>query len=144
MLKILIERKWKKSEYSIGRLYVNGDKWCNSLEPTDRGLVSSMPTEQIKQLKVEGKTAIPLGKYIVTMTYSPKFRKELPLINDIKCFSRVLIHAGNYPKDTKACIIPGLNSQVGMVTNSTYWTNRLIDKIRDAVNHGEIVTLEIK
>ena len=143
MLKVLLDRRWAKPDYSIGRWYVNGELWCNTLEPTDRGLVSSMSTEEIKKIKVKGKTAIPKGKYQITMSYSPKFKRYLPLINDIKCFSRVLVHVGNYPKDTEACVLLGKNNKVGMVSNSTYWVNKFVEKVNETINHGEIVTLEI-
>ena len=143
MLKVLLDRRWAKPDYSIGRWYVNGELWCNTLEPTDRGLYSYMSTEEIKKIKVIGKTAIPKGKYQITMSYSPKFKRYLPLINDIKCFSRVLVHVGNYPKDTEACIILGKNNKVGMVSNSTYWVNKFVEKVNEAINHGEIVSLEI-
>lgn len=143
MLKVLLDRKWRKDEYSIGRLYVNGELWCNTLEPTDRGLTSSMSTELIKKIKVKGKTAIPLGKYYITMSYSSKFKMELPLINDIKCFSRVLVHIGNYPKDTEACILLGNNNKVGMVSNSTFWVKKFVNKVKEAINHGEMVILEV-
>lgn len=143
MLKCLLDRKWAKPNYSIGRWYVNGELWCNTLEPTDRGLYSYMSTEEIKKIKINGKTAIPKGKYQITMSYSPKFKRYLPLINDIKCFSRVLVHIGNYPKDTEACILLGKNDKVGMVSNSTYWVNKFVEKVNEAINRGEMVTLEI-
>lgn len=143
MLRLTVDRAWKKADYTISRFYVNGERWCECLEDTDRGLKSSMPTEEIKAKKVYGKTAIPSGKYMVTFTYSPKFRKYLPLVNDVKCFSGIRIHAGNTNKDTEGCILLGKNSKVGMVTNSTYWTDKLIGAIKNAVDHGEIVMLEI-
>ena len=143
MLRLLADRAWGKPEYTISRFFVNGERWCECLEDTNRGLKSTMSTEEIKAKKVYGKTAIPSGKYRVTYTYSPKFKKYLPLVNDVPCFSGIRFHAGNTNKDTEGCLLLGKNSKVGMVTNSTYWTNKLIDKIRDAINHGEIVTLEI-
>lgn len=144
MLRLLVDRAWKKADYTISRFFVNNERWCEALEDTDRGLKTSMPTTEIKAKKVYGKTAIPSGKYQVTLTYSPKFKKYLPLVNDVPCFSGIRFHAGNTAKDSEGCILLGKNTKVGMVTNSTYWTNKLIDKVRDAINHGEIVTLEIK
>lgn len=144
MMRILIDRAWKKADYTISRLFVDGERWCEALEDTDRGLKDTMRTEEIKAKKIYGKTAIPSGKYVVTMTYSPKFRRNLPLINDVKCFSGIRIHAGNTNQDTSGCILPGKNSKVGMVTDSTYWTDRLILAIKQTIDRGEIVLLEIK
>ena len=65
MLKLLLTRNWKKSEYTIGRLSVRGEFFCNTLEDTVRDLT--------KTEKVYGKTAIPAGTYEVSMNIiSPK------------------------------------------------------------------------
>lgn len=144
MMRLMIDRAWKKADYTISRFFVNDERWCEALEDTDRGLASSMPISEVKAKKVYGKTAIPSGKYQVTLTYSPKFRKYLPLVNDVKCFSGIRFHAGNTNRDTEGCILLGKNTKVGMVTNSAYWTDRLIGAVRNAIEHGEIVTLEIK
>ena len=144
MMRILIDRAWKKADYTISRLFVDGERWCEALEDTDRGLKDSMRTEEIKAKKIYGKTAIPSGKYVVTMTYSPKFRRNLPLVNDVKCFSGIRIHAGNTNQDTSGCILPGKNTKVGMVTDSTYWTDRLINAIKLSIDRGEMVLIEIK
>lgn len=143
MLRLMIDRAWKKADYTISRFFVNDERWCECLEDTDRGLASSMSISEVKAKKVYGKTAIPSGKYQVTLTYSQKFRKYLPLVNDVKCFSGIRFHAGNTNRDTEGCILLGKNTKVGMVTNSAYWTDRLIGAIRNAIDHGEIVTLEI-
>lgn len=142
-MRLMIDRAWKKADYTISRFFVNDERWCECLEDTDRGLTSSMSISEVKAKKVYGRTAIPSGKYQVTLTYSPKFRKYLPLVNDVKCFSGIRFHAGNTNRDTEGCILLGKNTKVGMVTNSAYWTDRLIGAVRNAIDHGEIVTLEI-
>lgn len=92
-MEILIDRKWKKADYTISKVYVNGkDFGCNALEDTDRGLDQSMPIAQIAKLKIYGKTAIPTGRYLVTYTYSNRFKKYLPYINNTKGFEGVRIH----------------------------------------------------
>lgn len=144
MMRLMIDRAWKKADYTISRFFVNDERWCECLEDTDRGLKDTMRTEEIKAKKVFGKTAIPTGKYVVTMTYSPKFRRSLPLVKDVRCFTGIRFHPGNTNKDTEGCILLGKNTKVGMVTNSTYWTDKLIGAIRNAIDHGEIVILEIK
>lgn len=144
MLRLMIDRAWKKPGYTISRFFVDGERWCEALEDTDRGLTSSMSTEEIKAKKIYGRTAIPSGKYRVTLTWSPKFKKNLPLVNDVKCYSGIRFHAGNTANDSAGCILLGKNSAVGMVTNSTYWTEQLITAVKSAVDRGEIVTLEIK
>jgi len=53
-MELLVKRIAKKNSYTIGQLFVNGTKVCDTLEDKDRGLTSSMSVEQIKKLKVYG------------------------------------------------------------------------------------------
>lgn len=142
-MEIKIERRWRKAAYTIGRLYVDGDYLCEALEDTDRGLTSDMSEEEIKRIKVKGSTAIPTGIYKVEITYSPRFKNQMPLVLNVKGFDGIRIHPGNTAKDTEGCILPGRNTVKGMVTNSRYWYNILYSKIRNAVNAGKEVVLVI-
>lgn len=128
-LNIRIDRIAKKSTYTIGKLYLNGVYFCDTLEDTDRGLTQGMPLQKIKDLKIKGATAIPKGKYKVTMNVvSPKFSKratyqfcqgKLPRLLNVDGYEGVLIHIGNTAKDTEGCILVGQNKVVGQVINST-------------------------
>jgi hypothetical protein len=51
-----------------------------------------MTVAQITKKKVYGKTAIPKGEYVVTITYSPKFRRNMPLVNNVKGFEGIRLH----------------------------------------------------
>ena len=74
ILEILVDRKWKKSTYTIGRMYLDGEFFCNTLEDRDRGLTSEMSLIEINGRKVMHETAIPSGTYEVSLDYvSPKF-----------------------------------------------------------------------
>ena len=63
-------------------------------------------------------TAIPAGIYKVTMEYSPKFKRRLPLLHNVPHFIGILIHSGTTEKDSAGCIIIGVNSVKGKVLNS--------------------------
>lgn len=143
-MEITLDRAWKKDGYTISRLFINGERICEALEDTDRGLKQSMSLDEIKKLKIYGKTAIPSGRYKVVMSYSPKFKKVLPEVLDIVGYSNVRIHAGNTAKDTLGCILPGLNVRKGAVLYSTKWTNVIISEISSAIKRGEEVWLNIK
>ena len=70
-MEVLIDRAWKKDDYTISRLYVNGKLFgCNTLEDTDRGLNQEMDLNEIKNEKVYGQTAIPSGSYECVYTLS--------------------------------------------------------------------------
>ena len=128
-MEILVERKWKKPNYTVGNLYINGKWIANTLEDTDRGLKDSMSIGQIKSLKKPHITAIPTGVYEVNLnTVSPKFgsrsfykevcKGKVPRLLNVKGFDGILIHAGNKAEDTDGCILVGQNKVVGQVINS--------------------------
>ena len=91
-MKIRLHRKYLKKGYSIGILYANGTRVCETLEDVDRGLAEYNPLSEILAKKVKGETAIPIGTYQVTWTYSPRFKKMLPLLNGVPGFEGIRIH----------------------------------------------------
>lgn len=95
-MRVTVLRIANRDTYCISRLYIDGERFCDVLEDVDRGLDDSMSEEEILKKKVKGETAIPSGIYPVTITYSPKYKKQMPLINNVKGYSGVRIHSGNY------------------------------------------------
>lgn len=137
MLRVLIHRKWKKEGYTVGRVFVDGEYLFNSLEDKDRGLHYLMPAESIKNIKVAGKTAIPVGTYPLTLSVSPKFKSRpwakkykglVPEILDVPGFSNVRLHPGNGPEDTDGCPLVGKNTAVGKLTDSAKCYELLMSK----------------
>lgn len=108
-MKLTIKRTITRSSYTLGKLYIDGVYFCDTLEDKDRGLTQNMSVEQIKSIKVPGETAIPKGTYRVTLdVVSPKFSKypfymqtcegKLPRLIDVKGYEGVLIHVADGPK----------------------------------------------
>lgn len=155
-MELRVERKWKKSNYTIGNLYVNNVWFCNTLEDTDRNLKKSMGLEEIKSKKVYGKTAIPIGTYSINMnTISPKFSKKqfyisnankgrVPRLENVKGFDGILIHCGNYASESYGCLLVGLNKIKGGVTQSKETFKKLYHILQDAYNKGEKITIKIE
>lgn len=139
-MNIKIIRTAKKNDYTIGHLYINGDYMCDTLEDKDRGLKQTDNIAYIKAKKIFGQTAIPTGIYKVTITYSPKFKKYLPLINDVKGFTGIRIHSGNTANDTEGCILVGRNDYKAMVTHS----KETLQELMDIINCGEDITITIE
>lgn len=110
MTNLTVIRKHNKRDYCIGNFYINGSFMCNTLEPH--------AIDWDKEEKEPGKTAIPIGTYDVTISWSRKFNDRLPYVNGVPQFTGVMIHAGNYPEDTEGCILLGDNNVVGAVMNS--------------------------
>lgn len=117
-MKVVVERKWKKKDYTIGRVFIDGTQFCNSLEDTDRGLDQNMSVLRIKANKIFGKTAIPTGHYVVKMTHSPKYGRVMPEILNVKGYEGVRIHSGNTAEDTLGCILLGKNTKPGWISES--------------------------
>lgn len=142
---LTLERRWNKATYVIGNLYDNnGNLICNTLEDTDRMLDWHMTKETIKDIKIFGKTAIPTGTYEITYTYSPKFKCNMPLLNNVKGFQGIRIHPGNGPEDTEGCILVGKNNVKGKVTQSRATFMKLNDIIKAHIKSGEKVYIIIK
>lgn len=123
---ITVRRIAMKDTYTIGKLYIDGVYFCDTVEDKDRGLDDSMEESEIRKKKVYGLTAIPLGTYKVEITYSPKFKKNLPLLIGVKGFEGIRIHSGNTAKDSLGCIIVGKNKKVGMVLDSRATMTKLL------------------
>ena len=127
---IKIIRTYKGEDYTIGKLFIDGEYFCDTLEDAVR---------DIKTIddKIPGKTAIPVGCYKVRMDIqSPKYSKRdsykwcngyLPRIMNVPFFDGILIHCGNTKEDTDGCILVGENNEKGKVNNSRVIFRKLYD-----------------
>lgn len=144
-MEIKIKRIAKKEGYTIGRLSINGEYVCDTLEDT------------VRAVKVKNVTAIPVGRYKVAMTIkSPKYSQPkykwaqkyngyLPRLLDVPGFDGILIHVGNSASDTSGCILVGKNTVVGRLTESTKMFNRLMDEfLLPAKRKGEEIVITIE
>lgn len=97
-MELALRRRWLTEASTIGELYVDGERECFILEDRYRP-----PPEP----KVAGATCIPVGRYEVRITHSPRFGRDMPLLCDVPGFSGVRIHPGNFASDTEGCLLPG-------------------------------------
>lgn len=139
-MNITLIRKYKLPTYTIGKLYIDEEYFCDTLEDKDRGLTDDMTVSEISNIKIKKETAIPTGTYKVTITYSNRFKKNMPLINDVKGFEGIRIHSGNTDKDTEGCILVGFNKIKGNVINSRDTYNKLFSILSKSNN----ITITIK
>lgn len=141
-MELLLERKYLKSDYTIGRLSINGEYFCNTLEDKNRDL-NQNGTFDCGECKIYGNTCIPYGKYEVTVNYSPKFKRELPLLKNVPFFEGIRIHRGNTHRDTLGCILVGENTKKGMVLNSTKYEIEIVKRLKQALSKGEKIYIKI-
>lgn len=142
-MNIILDRIAKKSKYTIGKLYIDGEYFCDTIEDTDRGLTQTMTDAQIKSKKVYGQTAIPTGTYKVIISYSNKFKRQMPLLLNVPGFLGIRIHSGNTEKDTEGCLIVGKNKVIGKVIESKDTYNKLFSILCEA-NKKEAIKITIK
>ena len=149
-MELILKRIAKRGAYTIGRLYVRTeevedfrtytkDKYiCDTLEPACIEMKVDRTVEEVLAnrdlLKAIKPCAIPEGEYRVSMTYSPKYKTQLPLITGDSRFNSlwqgIRIHAGNTAKDTQGCILVGQTKIVGMVINSRLTLTKVKNLLR--------------
>ena len=141
-MELNIKRIARRETYTVGRLYIDGKYFCDTLEDKDRGLRQDMPVAVIRATKRKGITAIPTGRYRLTLAVqSPKFSKRaiyqfcngyLPRLINVPGYDGVLIHIGNTARDTEGCLLVGRNTQVGKVLDSRKTFIELYDRLLGA------------
>lgn len=136
-MKITTEILDKGPDYTISKLFIDGVYCCYIIEDVLRD-----------GPKVFGRTAIPRGVYNVVVTMSNRFKRLLPLLENVPGYAGVRIHPGNTSSDTEGCLLPGL--RIGMlegkraVLDSKPAFSLLFSSIQRALKEGEKVTIELK
>lgn len=106
-MKIVVRRLHHSDTTTIGEMQVDGVFQCYTCEDIER------------ELKVPGKTAIPKGTYDVIINMSNRFKRLMPLLQNVPNFSGVRIHPGNTAEDTEGCILVGRTRNI---KNGTIYT----------------------
>ena len=118
-INLLIIRDMFTEESTIGELFLNGERMCDTLE---------LPYKD-NQRNI---SCIPAGEY--------KVRLRLPresatrdyihlLIQDVSDRDYILFHRGNSAKDTRGCVLVGIGSEQDVVHNSTLAMDLLIKEV---------------
>jgi len=128
--------------YTIGSLSIDGKKFCDTLEDRVRDLNKNGVFDGDEK-KVYAETAIPYGTYNVVVDYSPKFKRELPRLQNVRHFEGILIHRGNTAEDSAGCILVGENKVKGKVINSTPYEKELVRILKEAQDRKEPITIKI-
>ena len=153
-MELKLKRIALRDTYTIGKLYVDGQYFCDTCEDKVRDLNRDGDLNDIGEGKISGKTATPFGRYEVTIKVkSPKFSQKtaynwcngfLPRLLGVKHFDGILIHAGNSADDSAGCIIVGKNKIVGRVLESMDTLKKLYSVLTAASNRGEKIWISIE
>lgn len=100
-MELRVEREAGTGERTPGKLYVDGQFFCHTLEDQ----VREVEGRPVSEWKVYGKTAIPFGRYRCTMIMSPRFRREMVWVRDVPGFEGILIHNGKDETSTEGCLL---------------------------------------
>tara|TARA_R110002126_G_scaffold75248_4_gene187554 strand:+ start:103 stop:507 length:405 start_codon:yes stop_codon:yes gene_type:complete len=132
MINLLLIRDTFSEKSTIGELFLNGERICDTLENPwldNQRNISCIP-------EGEYKVRLRLPRESATRDYIHLLVKEVPNRDWI------LFHKGNTSQDTSGCILVGLGSQQDFVSNSTLAMELLIKEI---INLGaENIKLIIK
>ena len=131
-IKLLLVRDTFSKESTIGELFINEERICDTLENPyldNQRAISCIP-------EGEYKVRIRLPRESATRDYMHL------LVKDVKDRDYILFHIGNTAKDTRGCILVGLGSQQDFVSNSVLAMDLLIKEVIHL--GGENINLIIK
>ena len=133
-MKILLLRTTGTEGFTAGRLFIDGEHECCTLE------------DEVRAVKLQGMTAIPAGTYQIIITMSARFKKRLPLLLNVPGFIGVRIHAGNTALDTSGCVLVGTrpDDDGSVLENSRAAMYDLQAKIQAALDTNEEVWITIR
>jgi hypothetical protein len=125
---IEIVRKWFTNRSTIGELF-GWDVFDNRVKQMCYTLEDEARPAGVK---IPAFTCIPEGKYKVKITYSNRFKRDLPiiytheeyngeqlvLVDGKHIWRGVRFHPGNTDADTEGCILPGTSKDKDRVDSS--------------------------
>lgn len=152
-MELLLERKYCKDKYTVGRLYIDGVFFSNTLEDKVRDTNKNGKFDNGEH-KIYGETAIPYGEYEITLdVVSPKFSKypfykevcngKLPRLLNVPNFDGVLIHCGSTADNSAGCILVGNNTIKGGLTDSKKVFKNLYSILNKANKNRDKIIVKI-
>ena len=125
---LVLKRIFQNDKYTIGKLYLNDTYLCDTLEPP----------------KYVNYPCIEKGTYRIGYQYSNKFGRNMPFLLNVNGRVGIMIHTGNYPKDTQGCILVGRNLAKGSVSNSKQTFQNVNSIIQGVVNLTGTATITVQ
>lgn len=130
-MRLALKRKILTAESTIGQLDIDGAYECVTLE------------DPVRPEKIKGVTAIPAGTYNVDISYSNKFKRDMPRLENVPDFEGILIHWGNTAKDTEGCILVGESTAKNFIGSSRIAFDKVFAALNEASKRGEKISIKI-
>lgn len=108
-MELVLDRIDRNAKRTIGTLAINGVFFCYTLE--------------------DGDTRIPAGTYKLAWHESPRFKRRLPILQNVPGRSYILIHAGNTDADTEGCILVGFDRAKDSILQSRLALEALLHRL---------------
>lgn len=157
-MELKLKRIALRDTYTIGKLSVDNHYLCDTLEDKVRDYNKDGDLNDPNEQKVYGKTAIPYGRYEITMkVQSPKFSKYqfyrdvcngyLPRLLNVRHFDGILLHVADGYKGAdllSGCIGVGDNKIKGGLLNGRQTFINLYKTLKEADNRGEKIWIQIE
>jgi len=140
-LRLEVVRDERQPGLARGLLSVDGVHFGYTCEDEDRGLDQTDTLAHVKLVKVPGRTAIPLGTYPVAFTWSPKYKRMMPLVGSVTGFQGIRIHSGNTAADTEGCLLVGKTRTATGVGSSRLAIQELYTLLQAATDAGRPITI---
>lgn len=140
-MKICIERIRTNEKQTEGKMYVYTSKG----ELIFHALTMELPWKQNRRRV----SCIPEGTYPAVLHTSPKFGPSI-WVKNVPNRSEILIHKGNYHRDTLGCILPGkdfvdIDGDGSLdVTSSSNTMKALLKAIADKIEPSEQLKVSVE
>lgn len=126
---------------TLGKLSIDRKFFCFTLEDEDRLLEAG-------GIKIPKETCIPRGRYEVIITYSNRFKRDMPLVRDVPQFEGIRIHNGSFTKDTEGCPLVGSSHSTQpdgslILLNSRATFAKLFDLLEAVYERGEKIWISV-
>ncbi len=137
-MNLTLQRQPSYKGTTFGSLNIDGEFFCHTLEDQIR----EIPGKDVAIWKVKGVTAIPAGRYRITLEASPRFGTDTITVNDVPGFVGVRVHGGNTVADTEGCPLVGsmIDREAGRISGAKALgvLEALKAKIRTGLESGEV------
>lgn len=118
---IRLKRKWETERSTIGQYAIEGTNI--------KGYMLERPGPDT--LEAGLRKRVPEGTYQLCWHIGEAFQNVLKLYNsEVPKERAILIHIGNYPRDTDGCLLPGLTRETDVVWNSGTAMKRIRDHVK--------------